>query len=212
MHDIRKIRENPAEFDRLMARRGLSQVSSGVLAIDTARREKIAEAEAAQAERNAASRDVGAAKARGDVEEFERLRGLVAQKKDDISRLEEEAKAKDAELRDLLLTLPNAPHDDVPDGVDEGDNVELRRWGTPPSFAFSPKEHFELAATQHGMDFETAAKLSGSRFVLLSGSVARLHRALAQFMLDVHTAENGLTEVNGPVLVRDDAMVGTGQS
>ena len=132
MHDIRAIRENPEIFDAQMARRGLSGVSSEVLALDAARRAKIAAAEAALAERNAASKQVGAAKAAGNEEEFERLRALVAEKKDEIARLEEEAKAEDQRLTDFLLGLPNAPHDDIPDGEDEDDNVELRRWGTPP--------------------------------------------------------------------------------
>ncbi len=211
MHDIRAIRENPAAFDAAMARRGLSGVSSEVLAIDEARRGRISAAEAAQAERNAASKEVGAAKARGDDAEFERLRALVADKKDEIARLEEEAKAKDAELHDLLLGLPNLPYDDVPDGADEDDNVEIHTWGAPGSYDFQPVEHFEIPGVKPGMDFGTAAKLSGSRFVLLRGAVARVHRALAQMMLDTHTNENGLTETITPVLVRDEAMYGTNQ-
>ena len=211
MHDIRAIRENPDQFDAYMTRRGLSGVSSEVLAIDESRRSKITAAEAAQAERNAASKEVGAAKAKGDDAEFERLRTLVSEKKDEIARLEDEAKAEDARLRDLLLGLPNAPYDDVPDGADEDDNVEVHRWGTPRSFDFAPNEHYDIAGVKPGMDFETAAKLSGSRFVLLSGAVARVHRALAQMMLDVHTTENGLTECITPVLVRDEAMYGTNQ-
>ena len=211
MHDIRAIRETPDAFDAAMARRGLSGMSSAILAIDRARREKITAAEAAQAERNAASKEVGAAKARGDEAEFERLRALVAAKKDEIARLEDEARTEDARLRDMLMGLPNLPYEDVPDGADETDNVEIRRWGTPASFSFAPREHYDIPGVKAGMDFETAAKLSGSRFVLLRGAVARLHRALAQFMLDVHTTENGLTEVISPVLVRDDAMLGTGQ-
>ncbi len=211
MHDIRAIRENPAAFDAQMARRGISGASSEILSIDEARRSKITAAEAALADRNAASKEVGAAKAKGDEAEFERLRALVADKKAEIAQLEEDAKAEDARLTEALMALPNAPHDDIPDGEDEDDNVEIHRWGEMPTFSFDPKEHYELAAVQDGMDFETAAKLSGSRFVLLSGAVARLHRALAQFMLDVHTTDNGLAEVIPPVLVRDDAMLGTGQ-
>ncbi len=210
MHDIRAIRENPDAFDAAMARRGLSGVSAGLLAIDQARREAIAAAEAAQAERNAASKQVGAAKAKGDEAEFERLRALVAAKKDEIARLEEQAKAKDAELQAMLLELPNTVADDVPDGADESDNEEIRKWGTLPAFDFAPKEHFELAAAK-GLDFATAAKLSGSRFVMLKGAMARLNRALAQFMLDMHTSQHGLLEVNSPVLVRPEAMLGTGQ-
>ncbi len=211
MHDIRAIRENPERFDAAMARRGLSGVSSQVLAIDEARRAKITAAEAAQAERNAASKEVGAAKAKGDEAEFERLRALVGAKKDEIAKLEEEAKAEDEKLRDLLMGLPNLPYDDVPDGADETDNVEIHRWGEPTTFDFQPKEHFEIEGVKPGMDFETAAKLSGSRFVLMSGAVARVHRALAQMMLDTHTSENGLTECITPVLVRDEAMYGTNQ-
>ena len=211
MHDIRAIRENPAAFDAALSRRGMDGVSSEVLALDEARRTAIQGAEAALAERNAASKEVGRAKASGDETEFERLRALVADKKEEIARLEAEAKEKDDALTARLLELPNLPYDDVPDGADESGNVELRRWGTPRGFAFAPKEHFEIPGVIPGMDFETAAKLSGSRFVLLSGAVARVHRALAQFMLDTHVQENGLTEVNGPVLVRDGAMTGTGQ-
>ncbi len=192
MHDIRAIRDNPAAFD-------------------AARRARITEAETAKADQNAASKQVGAAKARGDEAEFERLRALVARKKADMARLEDEARIEDSRLRDALLAIPNLPHDDVPEGADEADNVELRRWGTPPSLDFTAKEHFEIPAVAPGMDFAMAAKLSGSRFVVLSGAVARLQRALAQFMVDLHTTEHGLTEVWTPVLVRDEAMLGTGQ-
>ncbi|MEQ8368576.1 MAG: serine--tRNA ligase [Roseicyclus sp.] len=211
MHDIRAIRDNPQAFDAALARRGMDPQSPAILALDEDRRSCIARAEAAQADRNAASKDVGRAKASGDEAEFERLRALVADKKDEIARLEEEAKTRDAELRDLLASLPNLPYDDVPDGADENDNVEINRWGTPRDFDFDPVEHFEIKGAKPGLDFETAAKLSGSRFVLMTGAMARLHRALAQFMLDVHTLENGLTEVNGPVLVRNETMFGTGQ-
>ena len=211
MHDIRAIREDPAAFDAAMARRGLLRPSSEVLAIDKARRSKIAAAEAAQADRNTASKEVGAALAKGDDAKFERLRALVAEKKDEIARLESEAAAEDARLRDFLLELPNVPHDDVPHGTDENENLELHRWGEPPVFDFDPVEHFDIVGVMPGMDFETAAKLSGSRFVVLRGAVARVHRALAQMMLDIHTSENGLTETMTPVLVRDEPMVGTNQ-
>ncbi len=212
MHDIRAIRENPAAFDAALTRRsGVAPMSAEILALDEGRRAKILAAETAQAAQNAASKEVGAAKARGDEAEFERLRALVAEKKAEVARLTEEAAAEDAKLRDLLLTIPNLPLDDVPTGADENDNVEIRRWGTPRDFDFTPVEHFEIAGVKPGMDFETAAKLSGSRFVLLRGGVARLHRALAQFMLDLHTTEHGLTETITPVLVRDEAMYGTNQ-
>ena len=211
MHDIRAIRENPEAFDAAWAKLGLSAQTPSLLAIDAARREKISASEAALAERNAASKNVGAAKAKGDEAEFERLRALVAAKKEEIARLEDEARQEDERLTQALLELPNLPYDDVPEGANEDDNVEIRRWGEPAAFDFEPKEHYELAAVQQGLDFETAAKLSGSRFMLLSGAVARLHRALAQFMLDTHVIENGLSETWTPVLVREEMMQGTGQ-
>ena len=211
MHDIRTIRDNPAAFDAALSRRGLAPVSSEILAIDEARRAAILAAETAQAEANKAAKDVGAAKGRGDEAEFERLRALVAEKKAEIAALNEQAKAEDTRLNDLLIGIPNLPADDIPDGKDEADNVEIRRHGSPRDFSFVPVEHFDIPAIRPGMDFETAAKLSGSRFVLLSGAVARLHRALAQFMLDLHVEYHGLTETITPVLVREDMMVGTGQ-
>ncbi len=211
MHDIKTIRENPGAFDAALSRRGMDAMSSRILEIDSARRAAIQRAEDAQAEANKAAKEVGAAKGRGDEAEFERLRALVAEKKAEIASLQEAAKAHDTELHDLLLAIPNLPYDDVPDGEDEDDNVEIRRAGSPRNFSFDPKEHYEIPAVQDGMDFETAAKLSGSRFVLLSGAVARLHRALAQFMLDVHVEEHGLTETITPVLVREEMMIGTGQ-
>ena len=211
MHDIRLIRDNPAGFDAALAKRGLAPMSSHILAIDESRRTKITASETALADRNAASKLVGAAKAKGDDAEFERLRALVADKKAEIATLEDEAKGEDQRLQDLLATIPNLPFDTVPVGADESENVEMHTWGTPRTLDFKPVEHFELAAVQGGMDFELAAKLSGSRFVVMSGAVARVHRALAQFMIDTHTTENGLTEVNTPVLVRDEAMIGTGQ-
>ena len=211
MHDIRAIRENPAAFDAALARRGNAPVSSDILSLDTDRRACIQATEAAQAEQNKASKLVGAAKAKGDEAEFDRLRALVSEKKVEMASLGEEAKAKDEALADMLMGIPNLPFDDTPDGADENDNVEVHRWGTPREFNFIPKEHFELAATAEGLDFETAGKISGSRFVIMSGAIARMHRALAQFMLDTHITENGLTETNTPVLVRDEAMRGTGQ-
>ena len=209
MHDIRAIRENPDRFDAALSRRGDSPVSSELLAMDEARRAKIQAAETAQAEANKAAKEVGAAKGRGAEAEFNRRRNLVAEKKNEINEMQEAAKALDAELTDQLARIANLPADDVPDGEDEDDNVEINRWGTPKNFDFTPKEHFEIPAVAAHMDFETAAKTSGSRFVMLKGAVARIHRALAQFMIDTHVDQNGLTEVNSPVLVRDDAMYGT---
>ncbi len=209
MHDIRAIRENPAAFDAALARRGDAPVSSDLLRLDESRRAKILAAETAQAEQNKASKEVGAAKARGDEAEFERLRALVAEKKAEIARMQTEAKDLDALLTDQLARIANVPADDVPQGADENENVEVNRWGAPRNFAFEPREHYEIPAVAAAMDFETAAKTSGSRFVNLSKGVARIHRALAQFMLDTHIDKNGLTEMQTPVLVRDEAMYGT---
>ncbi|MEO0427712.1 MAG: serine--tRNA ligase [Pseudomonadota bacterium] len=210
MHDIRYIRENPEAFDKALMRRGGEGASAEILKIDAKRRRAIAAAEAALSERNAASKEVGKAKASGNEAEFERLRALVGTKKDEIAALEDEAKTADAALTDLLLGLPNLPADDVPDGADEAANVEIRRWGEPKAIE-GAKEHFEIPAVAASLDFERAAALAGSRFVVLKGAVARLHRALAQFMIDLHTTEHGLEEIWTPVLVREEALVGTGQ-
>ncbi|MCV3271198.1 serine--tRNA ligase [Roseobacter sinensis] len=209
MHDIRAIRENPDAFDAALARRGEAPVSAELLALDEARRAKISAAETAQAEQNKASKDVGAAKASGHEAEFERLRALVGEKKAEVAAMQAEAKALDAQLTDQLARIANLPAADVPDGADENDNVEVNRWGSPRTFDFAPKEHFEIGGVAASMDFEMAAKMSGSRFVVLKGAVARIHRALAQFMIDTHVEENGLTEMQTPVLVRDEAMYGT---
>lgn len=211
MHDIRTIRDNPAAFDAALLRRGITGMSSRVLAIDEARRAAIHAAETAQADQNKASKLVGAAKAKGDEAEFERLRALVATKKAEVAAMNDAAKAEVTRLNDLLIGIPNLPYDDIPDGSDEADNVEINRWGSPRNYAFTPVEHFEIPAVKQGMDFETAARLSGSRFVVLSGAVARLHRALAQMMLDTHVDDHGLTETITPVLVLEEMMIGTGQ-
>ena len=211
MHDIRMIRDTPDAFDAALSRRGLDPVSPAILALDAERRAAIRQAEEAQAAANAAAKDVGRAKASGDDAEFDRLRALMADKKAEIAALNDRAKDLDAQLNDLLLTLPNLPYDDVPPGRDEHDNVELKRVGTPRSFDFQPLEHYEIPAVQAGMDFAAGAKLSGSRFVVLRGAMARVHRALAQFMLDTHTEDHGLTETITPVLVREEMMYGTGQ-
>ncbi len=211
MHDIRLLRENPEAFDAALKRRGLPPQAEALRAIDAARRASIAAAEAAKAAQNAASKQVGAAKASGDEAEFERLRALVATKKQEVAALEAEAKAEDERLTAALMELPNAPLPDTPEGLDESSNVELRRWGAPRALDFPPREHFELGEAMGLMDFEAAARLSGARFVVLSGALIRLHRALAQFMLDTHVDEHGLTETWTPVLVRDEAMLGTGQ-
>lgn len=209
MHDIRAIRENPDVFDAAVARRGDAPVSREILALDEARRAKINAAETAQADQNKASKQVGAAKASGNDAEFERLRALVGEKKAEVATMQAEAKELDVQLTEKLAWIANLPADDVPDGADEDDNVEVTTWGNVPSFDFKPKEHFDIAGVVASMDFETAAKTSGARFVMLKGSVARIHRALAQFMIDTHVDDNGLTEINCPVLVRDEAMYGT---
>ncbi len=209
MHDIRAIRDNPELFDAALARRGEAAMSEAVLSLDAARRAKIASAETAKAEQNKASKEVGAAKAKGDEAEFDRLRALVSDKKAEVAAMQAEAQELDAKLTDMLARIPNNPADDVPQGADENDNVEVKSWGDKPSFDFTPVEHYEIKGVKPGMDFETAAKTSGARFVMLKGAVARIHRALAQFMIDTHVDENGLTEVNSPVLVRDEAMYGT---
>lgn len=209
MHDIRWIRDNPDAFDAALSRRGDAPVSSDLLSVDEARRAKILEAETAQADQNKAAKAIGAAKAQGDTAEFERLRAEVADKKVKVAQMQTDAKALDAKLTDMLARIPNMPAEDVPDGADEDDNVEVTRWGTPATLDFDAKEHFDIPGVIPGMDFQTAAKISGSRFVILRGAVARIHRALAQFMIDTHVDENGLTETQTPVLVRDEAMYGT---
>ena len=211
MHDIRAIRDNPAAFDAALARRGLTALPAQVRALDEARRAPTLAAETAQADQNRAAKEVGAAKARGDEAGFERLRALVAEKKSEVAAMTARAAEGDAALRDLLMTVPNLPHDDVPDGKDEADKVENKRWGAPRVFDFTPVEHYQLAAVQPGMDFATAAKLSGARFVVLRGAVARVHRALAQYMLNTHVDAHGLTETWTPVLVVPEMMFGTGQ-
>lgn len=211
MHDIRAIRENPDTFEQALARRGLTGMAARVLAIDTARREKILAAETATAAQNAASKQAGAAKARGDLAEFDRLRAVVSDAKAAIATAGDQATTQDARLRDLLLELPNLLLDEVPNGADETGNVEIKRWGTPRNFDFPPREHFDIAGAAAGLDFATAAKLSGARFVVLRGAMIRLHRALGQFMLDTHITRHGLDEVWTPVLVKEEAMYGTNQ-
>lgn len=211
MHDIRAIRENPAAFDAALARRGLEPQAQRILNIDQSRRAAIQAAEEARAKHNQTAKEVGSAKARGDEVEFERLRALVSAEKKNYAQLFSATDHAETALKSALEELPNLPLAEVPDGADEADNVELRRWGSPREFDFQPVEHFEIAGVARDMDFATAAKLSGSRFVVLRGAVARVHRALAQFMLDLHVEEHGLREVNSPVLVRDEAMYGTGQ-
>ena len=211
MHDIRSIRETPAAFDAALSRRGLEPMSASLLAMDEARRSLIHQSETAKAEINALSKAAGEAKARGDEASFADLRAQVAGKKAASEQYTQGAERIDGELRDALMRIANLPLDEVPAGPDETANVEIRRWGTPRKMDFKPLEHFDIPGAKVGLDFQTAAKLSGSRFVVLRGAVARVHRALAQFMLDLHTNEHGLAETWTPVLVKEDAMYGTNQ-
>src|SRR5436190_16084691 len=218
MHDIRWIRENAAEFDKALNRRPLDDESkklfssANLLAIDERRRAAILKSEVAQARRNAASKEIGAAKAKKDEATAQKLMAEVNELKTSIPELEAAAKAAEEELNKVLATIPNLPLADVPDGADEKSNAEHHRFGAKRDYSFKPKQHFELGEALGLMDFETAAKLSGARFVVLKGGVARMERALGQFMLDIHTGEtHGYTEVNPPLLVRDETMFGTAQ-
>ncbi len=211
MFDIRWIRDNPAAFDAGLAKRGLAPLSAKLIEIDEARRTNLTRLQDAQARRNAASKEIGKAKASKDEAKAQALMKEVSDLKEAIQAGEVEEKAIDAKLTAELAQIPNLPRGDVPEGPDETGNVEVRRVGTPPTFDFTPKQHFELGEALGLMDFETAAKLSGARFVVLKGAMARLERALAAFMLDLHTGEFGYTEVAPPILVRDEAMFGTAQ-
>lgn len=209
MYDLRWIRDNPDAFDAGLARRGLEPMAARVLALDAGRRAAQTELQEKQTRRNEASKQIGAAKKSG--EDAAALIDEVAALKDEMQALEERERQASAETTALLEGLPNQPAADVPDGADEDDNVELRVVGEPPKFGFTPKDHVDLGAALGLMDFEAAAKLSGSRFVVLRGALARMERALAAFMLDLHTTENGYTEISPPLMVRDEAMYGTGQ-
>ncbi|WP_232495934.1 serine--tRNA ligase [Novosphingobium kaempferiae] len=210
MHDIRQIRENPAAFDAGLARRGVAPVSASLVALDEQRRAVATRMQEGQNRRNEASKAIGKAMGSGDTATAEALKAEVAQLKDTLPALEAEEKELTAQLQDALAGLPNIPVAEVPDGADEAENVEVTRWGTPRDFAFTPKEHADLGPAL-GLDFETGAKLSGARFTFLKGQMARLHRALAQFMLDTQTGTNGYMECNVPLLVKDEAVYGTGQ-
>jgi seryl-tRNA synthetase len=211
MHDIKWIRENPAAFDRGLARRGLAPQAKRLLEIDERRRAIIQKLEAAQARRNAASKEIGQAKAKKDEATAQALMAEVAELKTLVPAMEAEEKEVSKKLDDALAEIPNLPLDEVPDGKDAEDNVQHHHFGAKRNYAFSPKQHFELGEALGQMDFETAAKLSGARFVVLKNGLARLERALGQFMLDVHTSQHGYTEVNPPLLVQDDVMFGTAQ-
>jgi seryl-tRNA synthetase len=211
MHDIKWIRDNPEAFDRGLARRGLPGEAKRLIAIDEHRRAAIQKVEAALARRNAASREIGAAKKSNEEAAAQALMAEVARLKAEIPALEAEEKKILRELDEALAQIPNLPLPEVPDGVDASGNVEHHHFGAKHNYGFAPRQHFDLGEALGQMDFETAAKLSGARFVVLKGGLARLERALAQFMLDLHTGEHGYTEVAPPLLVRDEAMFGTAQ-
>ncbi|MEZ5749103.1 MAG: serine--tRNA ligase [Caenibius sp.] len=210
MHDIRLIRDDPYAFDAALERRGVQPCAATLLEMDASRREVSTRMQEAQARRNEASKLIGQTMSQGDKDRAEALKAEVAELKQTLPALEDEDRELSARLDDLLARLPNIPAGDVPDGTDEAQNVEVSRCGTLPTFAFTPKEHADLGPAL-GLDFETGAKISGARFTFLRGQMARLQRALGQFMLDRQTGTNGYTECATPLLVRDEAVFGTGQ-
>jgi len=210
MHDLRSIRDNPADFDAGLKRRGVEPCAATIVELDARRREAISRAQEAQSRRNEASKAIGQAMAQGDKDTAEALKAEVAELKQALPGLEEEERQLAAQLDGQLAALPNLPAEDVPDGLDETGNVKQKEWGNRRNFAFEPREHADLGPAL-GLDFETAAKMSGARFAFLKGQMARLHRALGQFMLDLQTGQNGYSECAPPLLVRDEALFGTGQ-
>ncbi len=211
MHDLKFIRENPSAFDAGLDRIGADPAATEILALDTQHRAIMTEAQDAQARRNEASKLIGRAKSQGNEEEAQALMLEVAGLKSKLAELEDIERSLAADIEAILVSLPNLVYEDVPLGSDEADNELVRTWGEPRSFDFKAKEHFELGEAMGLMDFERAAKISGSRFVVLKGGLARLERALGQFMLDLHTREHGMTEMLTPALVRSSAMFGTTQ-
>jgi seryl-tRNA synthetase len=211
MHDIKTIRDNPQVFDQGLGLRGLAPLSAELLKIDAEKRDHIQKLQDAQSRRNALSREIGEAMKAGDKANAETLKAEVAGLKDFISSGEETERLLTQKLNDALAVIPNIPMDGVPKGRDEHDNVEVHTWGEKPRFNFEPRQHFDIGEWLGQMDFETAAKLSGARFVILKGQLAKLERALGQFMLDLHTEHHGYTEVYAPLMLRDDAMFGVGQ-
>lgn len=211
MHDIKAIRDNPAAFDAGLARRGLPTMAADLLKIDAERRDHVQKLQDAQARRNAASKEIGEAMKSGDKDRAEALKAEMGSIKDFIASGEAVERDIDQRLSAALAVIPNIPLDDVPDGRDETGNLEVRRWGTPPTFNYEPRQHFDIGEWLGLMDFEAAAKISGARFVVMKGQIARLERAIAQFMLDHQTGTNGYTEHYVPYMVNDAAMYGTGQ-
>ncbi|GLR49395.1 serine--tRNA ligase [Shinella yambaruensis] len=211
MLDIKWIRDNAAALDAALAKRGASPLAQALIDLDEKRRSVIQKAQDMQSRRNAASKEIGAAMAAKNAELADRLKAEVSAIKDQLPAAEEEERQVTAELNDALSRIPNIPLDDVPVGTDETGNVEKLKWGSKPGWNHKALEHYEIGEALGYMDFEAAAKIAGSRFTVLKGQLARLERALGQFMIDVHTGEHGYTEVHAPLLVRDDAMFGTGQ-
>lgn len=211
MHDIRFIRDHAAAFDAGMAARGLSPQAERLIALDAERREATARLQAIETERNAKSKLIGQAKAKGDEAGFNALRAEVEGLKAEMDAAEAARTKADAALADDLAALPNLPDTDVPVGEDEAANEEVRGWGQPGEYDFEPKDHVAIGEGLKGLDFERAAAMSGARFAVLTGKLARLERALSAFMLDLHTTEHGYTETSPPLLVRDEAMFGVGQ-
>ncbi len=211
MLDIKWIRDNAAALDAALAKRGASPLAQALIDLDEKRRSVIQTAQDMQSRRNAASKEIGAAMAAKNTELAEKLKAEVSAIKDQLPAAEEEERQVTAELNDALSRIPNIPLDDVPVGTDETGNVEKLKWGEKPGWNHKALEHYEIGEALGYMDFEAAAKIAGSRFTVLKGQLARLERALGQFMIDVHTGEHGYTEVHAPLLVRDDAMFGTGQ-
>ncbi len=208
MHDLKFIRENPTAFDAALARRGAAAVAAEILALDERRRSVLTELQEGQSRRNEASKAIGTAMGKGDTATADALKAEVGLLKEKLPRLEEQERAVSSELDALLASIPNLPFDEVPQGADENDNVEVSRWGTPRAFDFDAKDHSEIGPPL-GLDFETGVAISGARFTFMRGQMARLNRALGQFMLDHQTGTNGYAECNTPVLVNDAAMYGT---
>ncbi|MGR9142385.1 serine--tRNA ligase [Rhizobium leguminosarum] len=211
MLDIKWIRENPEAFDAALAKRGAEPLAQSLVALDEKRRSAVQRAQDLLSRRNLASKEIGAAMAQKNSELAEKLKAEVSELKTLLPAIEEEDRQLTAELNDALSRIPNIPFDDVPVGKDEHDNVVTRTVGEKPRWNHAPKEHFEIGEALGYMDFERAAKLSGSRFTVLTGPLAKLERALGQFMIDLHTSEHGYTEVSSPLMVRDEAVYGTAQ-
>ena len=210
MHDLKYIRENAAAFDAALARRGAAAASAEILALDERRRSVLTELQDGQSRRNEASKAIGAAMGKGDIATAEALKADVSRLKEKLPQLEEQERTVSGELDALLASIPNLPFDDVPQGADENDNVEVSRWGAPRAFDFEARDHSEIGP-KLGLDFETGVAISGARFTFLRGQMARLNRALGQFMLDHQTTANGYAECATPYLVRTESLFGTGQ-